>query len=180
MRKYLSIVFAVLAITAIFTSSVLAAPASKNASLLSVNYNQGGVVLIFQTSGLTKADLKGATLYANSNWYKMYCTFIDNTTKVRCTVASKMAGKGEFYATLAEFGFWGSLPQPKTISCQTGEIPWYSYNEYYNGTFTLSSEIPVWLWEQLEADGSFDALAKIGLTYEITGAFCSSEELKPV
>jgi len=175
MKKYLSIILAVFAITAIFTSSVLAAPASKSVNLLSVSYTQGGVVLIFQTSGLTRGDLKGATIYANSNWHKMYCTFIDNTTKVRCTIANKLAGKGSFRAVLAGFGFWGTLPQPKAPSCEPGQIPWYSFNQYYNGTFVLSGKMPVWLWNTYEENGFFSIYEGLGYTFSITGAFCKSD-----
>jgi len=173
MKKHLSILVIVLAITAIFSSSVLAAPAAGTASLVSVSYNDGGVVLIFETSGLKKSDLKGATLYAGSNWHEMYCTFVDNTTKVRCTVSKNMAGKGEFYAELAGIGFWGVLPQPRAV-CSEGQIPWYSYNEYHNGVLIYSGKVPVWVWEEAEASGFFNQLAKQGYTFVVTGSFCDS------
>jgi len=173
MKKYLSVLFVVLGVMAIFASTVLAAPASKNASLLSVSYNEGGVVLMFQTSGLSRADLKDASIYVASNWYKMYCQFVDETTKVRCTVDKKWAGMGSFKAVLAGLGFWGELPQKRPV-CSVGETPWYAYDEYHNGLLVFSGKVPVWVWEQAVTNGFFDVLEKNGYTFEITGTFCGS------
>ena len=175
MKKFLSVFLVVFAITAIFASSVLAAPANSTVNLVSVSYNDGGVVLIFETSGLTKSDLKDATILIDSNWHKMYCTFVDNTTKVRCTVSKKMAGKGEFYAVLAGVGFWGELPNPRPVCGD--KIPWYSFNQYQNGTLVGSGELPVWFWEFLVENGIIAQFAKAGTTFELTGTFCGPNNL---
>src|SRR5258706_13579207 len=115
MKKHLSILFAVLAALAIFTTTAFAAPASKNVTLLSVEYQKGGIVLLFETSGLTKGDLKNNSFFVDSNDQKMSCNFVDDTTTVRCTVSKTLAGKGDFHGTLAGFGFWGELPQKRTF-----------------------------------------------------------------
>jgi len=172
MKKYLSILFIVFGVMAIFASTVLAAPASKNASLLSVSYNEGGVVLMFQTSGLTKADLKDASMYATSNWHKMYCQFVDDTTKVRCTVDKKLAGMGSFKAVLAGLGFWGELPQARTVTCNSGQTTWYAYNEYHNGKLVYSGKVSAVVWNQAVSNGFFSLMEKYGYTFEITATLC--------
>jgi hypothetical protein len=114
MKKIVSISFVVLAIMAVFVSTVFAAPAGKSATLVSVEYQQGGIVLLFQTSGLTKADLKENTFYADSKNQNIYCNFVDDSTVVRCTVSKGLAGMGNFQGTLAGFGFSGNLPYART------------------------------------------------------------------
>jgi len=182
MKKYVPTLFVILAVMAMLTTTVFAAPAaSKSVSVLSVNYNQAGVVIILETSGLTKADLKGATVKANSNWSKdIYCQFIDNTTKVRCTLPGSYAGKGGFLISIGGTNAWGKLPQPRLVSCPVGQSAWYTYNEYHNGNFIYSGKTLVSVWNEALADGFFDVLAQQGYTFEITGTICTADVTNPV
>jgi hypothetical protein len=178
MKRNLSILFVVLAITAIFASTAFAAPMDgKSVSLVSVDYNQGGIVLKFETSGLTQADLKNATLFGGTNNQNIYCNFVDDTSVVRCTVAKSLAGNGSFKVTLAGFTFWGELPKERaldeTLTCSAGEVPWYSVDQYLNGIFDHSFSVPVWMWDEHEASGGFVKDAQQGKTYKITGNFCA-------
>lgn len=180
MKRHLSVLFMVLVALAVFTSTALAAPLAvgKSVTLLSVEYNKGGIVLLFETSGLTKADLKDNSFYADSNSQGMYCTFVDETTIVRCTVSKALAGLGGFHATLAGFDFWGELPQARSfgLQCAEGEEPWYAFDVYEFGEYADSGELPVEFWELLESEGIFEVLAEeLGITFEITGEFCGPE-----
>jgi len=176
MKKRLSVLFVVLAVAAIFASTVFAAPVSgKSVSLLKVDYMEDGVVLWFETSGLTQADLNGATFEANSNFQDIYCTFVDDSTTVRCSAAKSLAGQGGFKVTLAGFIFWGDLPKERTfgLTCGGGEVPWYSVDAYYFGEYDGAFDVPVWGWDEHEASGGFIIDAQNGWTYEITGSFCA-------
>ena len=180
MRRRLSVLFMVLVALAVFTSTALAAPLAvgKSVTLLSVEYNKGGIVLLFETSGLTKADLKDNSFHADSNFQDMYCTFAGGTTIVRCTVSKGLAGLGGFHATLAGFAFWGELPQARSLElqCADGEEPWYAIDVYEYGEYVDSGEIPVEIWNLFEAEGIFDLLAEeLGITFEITDTFCGPD-----
>lgn len=177
MKKCFSILFAVLAALAIFTSTVFATSGNQSVTLVSVSYQKGGIVLLFETSGLTKADLKENSFYADSNNQKMSCKFVDDTTRVRCTVSKALAGEGEFYGTLAGFGFWGELPQerPLGLICAEGEIPWYTIHVYFDGELAESGNIPVWLWDLFVAEGLIEEAMQDGVTFEILDTFCGPE-----
>jgi hypothetical protein len=87
MKRLFSILFAILAALGIFPLHAFAASGSKNVTLSNIEYQSGGIVLLFETSGLTKADLKGASFYADSNFQKISCNFVDHKTTVRCVVS---------------------------------------------------------------------------------------------
>ena len=178
MKKRFSVLFVVLVLMSIFTSTVFAAPAaSKSVSLVSIQYQAGGIVLLFETSGLTNADLKDNSFYADSNDQKMSCNFVDDTTKVRCTVSKALAGEGGFHGTLAGFGFWGELPQPRSFDlvCAAGEIAWLTIDVFENGELVFSGEIPAWIWDEITSDGALDELAEMGIIFQVTGAFCAPD-----
>jgi hypothetical protein len=177
MKKCLSILFVALVALAIFTSTVFAASGNKNVTFLSVSYQKGGIVLLFESSGLTKADLKNNSFYADSNDQKMYCNFVDDTTRVRCTVSKALAGEGEFYGTLAGFGFWGQLPEEKPLGlvCAEDETPWYSINVYLEGELVEFGDIPAWLWDLFVSEGILVEAAQNGITVEITDTFCAPD-----
>ena len=177
MKKCLSILFAVLVALAIFTSTVFAASENKNVTLVSVSYQKGGIVLLFETSGLTKSDLKDNSFYADSNDQKMSCKFVNDTTNVRCTVSKALAGQGEFYGTLAGFGFWGQLPEARNLGlvCAEGEVPWYRIGVYFDGELAYSGDIPAWLWDLFVTEGLVEEAMQDGVTFEITDAFCAPD-----
>lgn len=175
MKKIISISFVVLAIMAVFASTVFAAPAGKNATLVSVEYQKGGIVLLFQTSGLTKADFKNNSFYADSNNQNIYCNFVSDTTIVRCVVSKSLAGMGDFRGTLAGFGFSGELPQARTfdnatnvtLTCSNGDVLWYTIDWYSNGVFQFSSTIPAYIY-----DVAWQGATNIN-DIVVTGTFCA-------
>src|ERR1051325_1162537 len=119
MKKSLSALGLVLVAALVLVSNVFAAPAqsNKNATLISTTYQRGGIVLLFQTTGLSKTDLKNASLTAHSNQYDIDCKFVDETTKVRCVVTQRLsifAGES-FHGMLAGFYFEGVLPKARTF-----------------------------------------------------------------
>src|SRR4030095_4808427 len=135
MKRFFSSVLVVIVALSLFVPAVAAAPAqeSKNVTFVGISYQAGGVVLLFHTSGLSKADLKNTSFFAHSNEYHMYCAFKDDTnTDVRCAVSKKLAdyvGEG-FNGTLAGVGFWGEFPT--NTYCSDEEIPWYSVDVFEN------------------------------------------------
>jgi hypothetical protein len=169
-KKNLSIIVVVIALMAVFASSVSAAPAeTKSVNLVSVEYGNSGIVLRFETSGLTRADLKDATFYAASNNQPIYCKFVDHATDVRCLVSTALAGKGDFHVTLAGFGFWDQLP--KSTDCADGEIVWFEYNVSFEDE-VFSDVVPAWIWHEADINGFFDMAAEQGVFFDQTGRFC--------
>jgi hypothetical protein len=168
-----------LVLMAIFASTVFAAPAQngKSVTLVSIKYQPSGVVLMFQTSGLTESDLKNSSFFAHSSDQNIYCNFVNDTTDVRCLLSKKLAQyQGEsFQGTLAGISFYGEFPT--NTYCDEGESPWYNYNVYADGELVFSGEVPTWVWNSAAHDGYFELAAEYGITYEITGDFCSSAEL---
>src|SRR5258706_3344467 len=182
MKRRLSVVFIILVVMAIFASTAFAAPAqsSKSVTLVSVEYQEGGMVLMFHTSGLTKNDLNNNSFYAHSNYYNTYCKFIDDTTDVRCTLSKKLAKfQGEsFHVILAGFGFYDVFPTD--TYCPDGETPWVNANLYENGQLIASGVVPLKIWNWAITNGYFDEVAQDGFTYEMTSQFCSSQYYGPV
>jgi hypothetical protein len=182
MKRRFSVVLMVIMTMAIFASTAFAAPAQSNktVTLVSVEYNEGGIILLFHTSGLTKNDLGNNSFAAHSSNRTMNCNFIDDTTDVRCVLPKKLAQyQGEtFHAILAGFGFYGTFPV--NTYCPDGEIRWANYNVFYNGELVYSAGIvPMKIWNEALTAGYFDLDAQYGLTYEITSTFCSSQSFGP-
>jgi hypothetical protein len=174
MKRHFSVVLAMLSILAMFPTNAFAAAGSKKVALSSIEYQQGGIVLLFETSGLSKADLRNNSFYADSNFQKMSCNFVDHTTTVRCVVSRALAGHGNFRATLAGFAFWGEIPEPR-FRCEGGEIAWYSIDVYQNGELVDSGELPVWIWKEFVSLGILDDAASEGVTFDITNTFCGPD-----
>jgi len=173
-KKYLSTIFVVLVLMAIFASTAFAAPATDaRISLISVTFNGSGVVLKFSTSGLTKKDLSDNFFKIASNSYNMECSFIDDTTDVRCLVSkdlSNFAGQ-EFTAGLHGFLFYGNVPQ---AAC----VPWVNIDMFEDGELVMSGEALLAEWDYVASQGLFDVWAAYGITYKITGQFCGSFDYK--
>jgi hypothetical protein len=179
MKRRFSVIFMLLVIMAMLTSTVFAAPAAKDSkyvTLYSVQYREGGMILLFHTSGLTKDDLKNNSFYAHSNTYNMSCNFIDDSTDVRCVLPKKLAQfEGEeFQVILAGFGFYDTFPI--NTYCSEGEKPWVNYSVYIDGELVWDNgEAMLQEWNYVLTSGLFDYWAQYGITYEITGQFCSSD-----
>ena len=163
---------------AIFASPAGAAPAeNKNVTLIGTTFNSGtGIVLLFETSGLTQKDLKNASVSAHSNEYEMSCNFKDDSSVVRCVIAgglTQYAGES-FSGTLAGFRFWGEIPERKAdeLTCPEGQSLWYSINVYFDGELGESGDIPAEFYGFL-----LDLLASFpeefeGVALEVSGQFC--------
>lgn len=182
MKRRVSVVFVVLVLMALLVSTVFAAPAqnSKSVTFVSIKYLTSGVVLMFQTTGLTENDLKDPSFFAHSSSQNIYCNFVPDTTNVRCLLAKRLAQyQGEsFHGTLAGINFQGDFP--RNTYCIDDEIPWYNYSVYEYGELVYSGDVPNWVWNQAEAEGWFDVWATMyGITYEITGKFCSPDYYGP-
>lgn len=177
MQKRLWTVIVVLLSLAIFVSSVAAAPAIENKSinLISVNYNNGtGIVLLFETTGLVKKDLKNASVFAHSNEYAMSCNFKDESSVVRCVIPgglSKYAGES-FSGTLAGFAFRGQIPEK---TCSEGESQWYTVNLFVEGELVDSGEMPAEIYSYiLHLFASYPEEFE-GVSLQITGGFCGED-----
>jgi len=167
MKKGLSALFFVFVTMMVLVSNVLAAPAqiNRNATLKSATYEKGGIVLMFHTSGLSKNDLHKTSFTAHSEHWNMTCSFVDDTTDVRCLVSKKLsrfAGQ-EFYGTLAGFYFAGKLPNARSFptpiitetalivesptACPDGQTLWYTFS-YSNQSY----QAEVWSDYYLDSD----------------------------
>jgi hypothetical protein len=167
MKKGPSALFLVLLTTLVLVSNVLAAPAqlNKNATLISTTYQRGGIVLLFQTTGFSKSDLKNISLTAHSKQWDISCNFVDDTTDVRCVVTKKLSmfhGK-EFHGALAGFFFSGTVPSARTFThpvvtggplnpdpttaCPDGQTLSYTF-EYSNTSY----EAEVWSNDPIDQD----------------------------
>jgi len=183
MKKHLSVLFVILITMAIMTSTALAAPAldTKSVILVSVEYQQGGIALLFHTSGLTRGDLNDRSFYAHSNYRNIYCNFVDDTTDVRCVVSKKLSNfAGEsFHVTLAGFGFYDELPAKPSPVCSDGQAEWYYIDVSVNGEYDGSFEVPTQVWNQVVADGILQELESSGIVFEVTGSFCGPADFEP-
>lgn len=181
MQKRFWTIIVVLLCTAFFASTVAAAPSeNKSVTLVNAYYNNGtGIVLVFETTGLTKKDLKNNSLFAHSNNYVMSCNFKDDTSMVRCVIPgglSQYAGES-FSGTLAGFAFWGQIPEKKAeeLTCPDGQALWYTIDVYIEGEYDGSGDIPAEFYDFI-----LDLIASYpeefpDVTFQITGEFCGED-----
>jgi hypothetical protein len=162
---------------AVFFSTVAAAPAErKKLALIEVRVVQGaGIVLLFDSTGLTDRDIEGGTAYAHSNLYDMSCNFKDETDVVRCIIPGSLTRYGgeTFRIHLAGFVFWAKLPMPKSgpLVCSDDESLWYTVYIYEDGEFVDSEEMPAEIYEWwLELISLYPELGSISL--EIVDRYC--------
>jgi hypothetical protein len=179
MQKGLSKLFIMLMTLGIFLSNVAAVPAqNKSVILTDVRYVNGvGIVLLFDTTGLTKKDLRGATALVHSSTYDMSCSFKGDTSVVRCVIPgglSKYAGES-FSATLAGFRFWGEVPADKNATCSNGQSLWYSVDVYDHGELVDSGEIPAEFYSFLVNLIASQPDELEGISLQISGQFCGEE-----
>jgi hypothetical protein len=179
MPKGFSRLFIVFVTLIIFLSTVAAAPAqNKSVILTDVRFVNGvGIVLLFDTTGLTKKDLRGGLVLVHSSMYKMSCGLKGDTDVVRCVIPgglSKYAGES-FSATLAGFRFWGEVPADERVSCSAGESLWFSIDVYVDGELVDSGDIPAVIYSLLhEIIASYPEDFE-GVNFHVTGQFCGEE-----
>ena len=179
MRKGFSKLFIIFMTLSIFLSNVAAIPAqNKSVILTDVRYVNGvGIVLLFDTTGLTKKDLRGGAVLVHSSTYDMSCNFKDDTSVVRCVIPgglSKYAGES-FSATLAGFRFWGEVPAERTSTCSDGQSLWYSVDVYDHGEFVDSGTIPAEFYDFLVNLIASHPDELEGISLQISEQFCGEE-----
>src|SRR4030095_8631649 len=167
MKKGLSALFFVLVSMAMLVTNVLAAPAQANrdVTLQRVTYEKGGITLLFQTSGLSKDDLKNISFTAHSEQWNMACNFVGDTTRVRCRGSKKLsmfAGEG-FHGTLSGIHFAGTLPSARVFptpvltdtlvvsetltTCDDDQTLWYTF-DYSSSSY----QAEVWSDDYMDLD----------------------------
>lgn len=160
----------------IFFSTVAAVPFQvKSLTLLDVRFIKGvGIVLLFDSTGLTKKDLRDGTVDVHSGLYKMSCGFKDDTEVVRCVIngtLTRYAGEN-FSGNLAGFTFFGIIPElrePESI-CSDEETLWYAVTIYFEDSEPFSFDIPA---EFYDSFASFiSAISEGTATVEITDTYC--------
>jgi hypothetical protein len=169
----------------VFLSTFAANPLSKSLTFLEVRYVAGtGIVLLFESTGLNKSDLRGATITVHSNSYNLSCNFKDaekkdETKVVRCVASgglSQWAGES-FTAYVAGYSFSGIVPAEKssTASCLDGEELWLYVLITLEPGEQVGGPIP--------ADIFYEFLAPLlqdeGLDYEIVDQACFPIEEGP-
>jgi len=179
MHKGFSKLFIVFMTLGIFLSNVAAiATQNKSVTLTDVRYVNGvGIVLLFDTTGLTKKDLRGGAALVHSSTYDMSCGFKDDTSVVRCVIPgglTKYAGES-FSVTLAGFRFWGEIPAHNSPTCPAGQSLWYSVDVYDHGELVDSGEIPAQFYDLLASIIASYPDEFEGVSLQISGHFCGEE-----
>ena len=155
------------------------------ATVLGVNVGSAGAAsssAVLYLPGVTQGQLNDASVFVNSEYHDIECTLKDaETGKVVCHVPGKYAGKDvTLYVAWQMFFAVVSAPNTpaddqETHTCPEGGVLLYSYTAYYYGDFDWSSTVPVWLWQQWEANGNFATWESMGYTFEITETFCAPD-----
>lgn len=177
MNPRLSRIVAVLLSVVVFLSSFAANPLSKSVTFIEARYVPGtGIVLLFDSTGLKKSDLRGASIIVHSNEYKLSCSFKDAGKKddakvVRCVASgglSQWAGE-TFIAYLAGYSFSGIVPAEKSNApiCPEGEELWLLVLILENGEPLVEIPIPAEYLSLLT-----DELQEYELDYEIVDQAC--------
>ncbi len=151
-RRSSKLLLMLLALAVCFSTVAAAPPEKKSLTLIEARYVQGaGIVLLFDSTGLTKKDIQGGTAFVHSISYEMSCGFKDDTDVVRClipTSLSRYAGE-TFRAVLAGFVFWPKMPGPRSgpLICEEDETVWYSVDFYDAGVYVETEEMPAEIYE---------------------------------
>ncbi len=139
--------------------------------------------VVIYLPGVTQEELKGASIFVNSEDHTVECTLKDEETgRVVCHVPGKYAGE-EITLHVAGQTFYAKVPAPNgsnKIACSEDEVLWYSFGIYVDGEYADSDALPAWYWEELGADGFFEFLQSLGITFGITGYFCGPDVGGPV
>jgi hypothetical protein len=174
MKTRFSVPLALFIVLAVFFSSFAANMAGKSATFLEVRYVPGvGVVLLFETTGLTKSDLRGASIFVHSSSYNLSCNFKDGNKKdetriVRCVAPGGLTEwAGEMFSGhFAGIHFSGIMPAKKVPAeqsgCPAGQELWISW-QAYDGEDPYQDSAPAW---------QFHEIAPYIGEYEILGQFC--------
>ena len=151
MKKHLMIIVIVLAMLAMFTGTVAAAPsASGSVTLVNVIFVLGkGPVFTFQVNGhYSKADLKGALHVVGGADFSLYCVQVDSDT-VTCTV-SKAAANHDVVVTWGGATFSAHTPADPHLNCygiwdwSANEDAWVLYGRHCQHDAANYGDLIVW------------------------------------
>lgn len=110
MKKFASVVLALVALLAFAVSPVLAA--SGVLTLRETrNDRGGGVIFIFEYTGdFTGADFDGGSVLMNGQYYPLDCNIAEGVGEVWCTASRALAGE-QVQVFLAGSTFWDKVPE---------------------------------------------------------------------
>jgi hypothetical protein len=132
MKKFFSLLIAIVVVTSAFSLSASRAQAAGLITFADGRFIWGkGIVFQFDASEVKNKDLKGANIFAGSDYHKMYCSYNDDTEKIVCVVGgglTEFAGQtgviylaGQiFYVTIPNMGLQpgDSGTNPDDESCE--------------------------------------------------------------
>src|SRR5688572_12663724 len=87
MKKGFTLLLAMVVLTSTFLFSASKAQAAGLITFSDGRFIWGkGLVFVFDATDVKNKDLKGANIFAGSDYYKMYCSYNDETEKIVCVV----------------------------------------------------------------------------------------------
>jgi len=116
MKKFFSLLIAIVVLVSAFSFSASKAQAAGLITFADGRFIWGkGIVFQFDASEVKNKDLKGANIFAGSDYHKMYCSYNDDTEKIVCVLSgglTEFAGQtgviylsGQiFYVTMPAMG----------------------------------------------------------------------------
>jgi hypothetical protein len=121
MRKIFSLLIAMAVVASAFLFNASRAQAAGLISFLDGRFVWGkGVVFLFEASGVKNKDLKGANIFAGSDYHKLHCSFNKEEGRIVCVASgalTEFAGEtGVVY--LAGQIFYVTMP---TMGLQPGD-----------------------------------------------------------
>ncbi len=165
MRKILSTSFVLLALLALLTSTVSAAPhAEGSISLVEVrNDAEGGVIFVFNVSGdFAKAKLNGIVhVQGEDASYGLNCSAVSENT-IHCTTSRKTASRN-VVVYLQGFIFWAFVPASKGLPAGSAAPTQYCYGLY---DIVLGFPSESYNWQQVGTECQ-DAAASEGDELEL-------------
>ena len=129
MKKIFSLLTAIVVLASAFSFSASKAQAAGLITFADGRFVWGkGIVFLFDASEIKNKDLKGANIFAGSDYHKMYCSFNEDIEQIVCVVSSgltEFAGQtgviylaGQiFYVTIPDRALHSGDPSTDDESC---------------------------------------------------------------
>ena len=88
MKKIYSLLIAIVVLVSAFSFSASKAQAASLITFADGRFVWGkGIVFLFDASEIKNKDLKGANIFAGSDYHKMYCSFNEDIEQIVCVVS---------------------------------------------------------------------------------------------
>jgi hypothetical protein len=88
MKKVFSLLIAIVVLASAFSFSASKAQAAGLITFADGRFVWGkGIVFLFDASGIKNKDLKGANIFAGSDYHKLYCSFNKEEGRIVCVVS---------------------------------------------------------------------------------------------